>query len=55
MRPLLGKWDGDVSGEPGTGKAEREYAFTLNNRFIHVTNKAVYPPPTAQTCAGAFS
>ena len=44
MRPLLGKWEGDVSGEPGTVKAEREYRFTLNNRFIHVANQSVYPP-----------
>jgi hypothetical protein len=41
---LLGKWAGDVIGEPGFGKAEREYAFILNNRFIHVRNKSVYPP-----------
>ena len=44
LRVLLGKWEGDVQGEPGTGKAEREYSFTLNNRFIHVANKSVYPP-----------
>jgi hypothetical protein len=44
LRPLLGKWEGEVAGEPGTGKAEREYAFTLNDRFIHVANKSIYPP-----------
>src|SRR6185312_8403784 len=44
LRGLLGKWIGDVSGEPGVGKAEREYAFTLNDRFIHVANKSIYPP-----------
>jgi hypothetical protein len=44
VRPLLGKWEGEVAGEPGKGKAEREYAFTLNNKFIHITNKTVYPP-----------
>ncbi len=44
VRALLGRWEGDVSGEPGHGKAEREYAFVLNNRFIHVANKSVYPP-----------
>ncbi len=26
------------------GKAEREYTFTLNDRFIHVVNKSIYPP-----------
>jgi hypothetical protein len=44
LRVLVGKWEGDVQGEPGTGKAEREYAFTLNNKFIHVANKSIYPP-----------
>lgn len=44
MRPLLGKWEGDVLGEAGSGKAEREYAFTLNGRFIQVVNKSIYPP-----------
>jgi hypothetical protein len=44
LRILLGKWEGYVIGEPGSGKAEREYAFILNNRFIHVRNKSIYPP-----------
>jgi hypothetical protein len=44
LRALIGKWEGDVNGEPGSGTAEREYAFVLNNRFIHVQNKSTYPP-----------
>jgi hypothetical protein len=44
LRLLIGKWEGDVNGEPGMGKAEREYAFVLNRRFIHVLNKSIYPP-----------
>jgi len=44
VRVLVGKWEGDVQGESGTGKATREYAFTLNNRFIHITNQSIYPP-----------
>lgn len=44
MRPLLGKWEGDVKGEPGSGKADREYSFILNNRFIQVANRSTYPP-----------
>ena len=44
MRILLGKWEGDSQSEPGTGKAVREYAFTLNNRFIEVRNRSTYPP-----------
>jgi hypothetical protein len=44
LRVLIGKWKGDSQGQPGTGKSEREYHFTLNNRFIQVTNRSVYPP-----------
>lgn len=44
LRVLIGKWDGEVTGEPGSGKADREYAFVLNNRFIHVRNRSTYPP-----------
>jgi hypothetical protein len=44
LRALIGKWEGDVTGEPGAGKAEREYVFVMNDRFIHVRNKSIYPP-----------
>lgn len=44
LRRLLGKWQGDISGRPGNGKAEREYSLTLNNRFIRVDNKSTYEP-----------
>ena len=44
VRLFLGKWKGDSQSQPGSGKTEREYRFTLNNRFIHVTNRSVYPP-----------
>lgn len=44
LRVLLGSWQGDTQGEPGSGRSAREYRFTLNDRFIHVTTKATYPP-----------
>jgi hypothetical protein len=44
LRPFVGKWQGETDGEPGTGKSERNYAFTLRERFIQITNKSVYPP-----------
>jgi hypothetical protein len=44
LRRFLGTWEGEVHGEPGTGKAERSYAFSLRDRFIQITNKSVYPP-----------
>ncbi len=43
LRPFLGIWEGDVSGQSGIGRATRTYTFTLNNRFIEVFNKSVYP------------
>src|SRR5688572_16325491 len=44
LRLFIGKWQGDSQGRPGVGKMEREYAFVLRNRFVQVTNKAMYPP-----------
>ncbi|HET9367009.1 MAG TPA: hypothetical protein VFO22_02980 [Candidatus Udaeobacter sp.] len=44
LRVFIGKWEGDVAGEPGTGKTEREYAFILKEHFIQVLNKSTYPP-----------
>jgi hypothetical protein len=43
VRYLVGTWDGDVNGEPGTGKSVREYRFVLNNRYLEVRNKSSYP------------
>lgn len=44
VRPLLGSWEGDVQGEPGSGKSERVYRLTLNDRFIQVDGRSTYPP-----------
>lgn len=44
LRLFIGKWEGDSQGQPGVGKMEREYAFVLRNRFVQVSNKAVYAP-----------
>lgn len=46
VRQFIGKWEGDSQGEPGVGKMEREYVFVLKDRFLRVSNKAVYPPQT---------
>ena len=43
VRFLSGKWAGDVEGEPGKGKSEREYRFVLNGAYIEVRNKSTYP------------
>jgi len=44
VRALLGSWEGDAQGDPGSGKSEREYRLTLNDRFIQVNGKSTYPP-----------
>jgi hypothetical protein len=44
VRQLIGKWEGESQGEPGVGKMEREYVFVLKERFLRVSNNAVYPP-----------
>jgi hypothetical protein len=44
VRGLLGSWDGDVKGEPGSGRCEREYRLALKDKFIHVTGRSTYPP-----------
>lgn len=44
---FLGAWDGKASGQVGVGTVERTYALTLNNQFIEVRNRSVYPPQEA--------
>ena len=42
IRFLSGKWTGDVEGEPGKGKSEREYRFVLNGAYMEIRNKSTY-------------
>jgi hypothetical protein len=44
VRQLIGRWEGNSQGEPGAGKMNREYVFVLRDRFVRVSNTAVYPP-----------
>lgn len=44
IKQFVGTWHGEGSGEPGTGKYERSYQFTLGNNFIEIRNKSTYPP-----------
>ena len=41
---FVGHWEGTVNGEPGSGTVERDYDLVMNERFIRVRNKSVYPP-----------
>jgi hypothetical protein len=44
VRTLLGSWEGNAQGEPGSGKSAREYRLTLCDRFFQVNGKSTYPP-----------
>lgn len=44
VRQFIGNWEGESHGKPGVGKMERKYVFVLRDRFVRVSNKAVYPP-----------
>ena len=44
VRQFIGKWEGESQGRPGAGKMEREYVFVLRDRFVRVSNTAIYPP-----------
>lgn len=44
LKPLVGKWSGESEGQPGRGTYERTYELVLNNRFIEVRNRSMYPP-----------
>jgi hypothetical protein len=43
LDPLIGKWRGTQEGQPGKGTVEREYSRILRSRFVHMTNRSVYP------------
>jgi len=43
VRFLVGNWDGEVNGQPGSGKSQREYRFVMNDKYLEVRNKSVYP------------
>ncbi|HEY0653626.1 MAG TPA: heme-binding beta-barrel domain-containing protein [Chryseosolibacter sp.] len=43
FQPFLGKWTGSGEGVDGKGTYERTYQFVLNNKYIEVRNKTVYP------------
>lgn len=40
---LLGRWQGTVQGEAGTGTVTRSYELTLGGKFIEERNVSTYP------------
>jgi hypothetical protein len=43
VRFLLGRWQGTVQGEAGTGTVTRTYELTLGGKFIEERNISTYP------------
>ena len=43
VRFLLGRWQGNVQGEAGTGTVTRSYELTLGGKFIEERNVSTYP------------
>jgi hypothetical protein len=43
VRFLLGRWQGTVQGEAGTGNVTRSYEFVLGGKFIEERNVSTYP------------
>ena len=46
LRFLVGSWTGTGDGNSGTSTLERSYEFILNDQFLLVRNKSVFPPQT---------
>ncbi len=44
LRFFVGIWEGTGKGESGDSKVEREYKFTLNNKFLQATHRSTYAP-----------
>jgi hypothetical protein len=42
VRVFEGKWEGPVSGKPGTGFSSREYRFELDGHFLSQRDRTVY-------------
>jgi hypothetical protein len=43
LRYFIGTWEGQGIGKPGESKLEREYSFTLGNKFLRASHRSIYP------------
>ena len=44
LRFFIGAWEGEGEGRPGVSKAQREYKFVLQGKFLEAQNKSIYEP-----------
>ena len=44
LKFFIGVWEGTGKGEAGDSMVEREYKFTLGNKYMQVTARSIYDP-----------
>lgn len=44
LKFFVGKWEGSGKGQSGISTVEREYKFTLNNKFLEAGHRSTYAP-----------
>ena len=44
LKFFVGKWEGTGTGKSGVSSVEREYKFTLNNKFLEASHRSTYAP-----------
>ncbi|MEP6944620.1 MAG: hypothetical protein ABJA02_01795 [Acidobacteriota bacterium] len=52
LKFFVGAWAGTGKSELGDQKVEREYKFAVNDKFLQVTHRSVYPPSTKMPKGG---
>ena len=44
FRYFMGKWQGSETSPSGDGQCEKEYRMILNNQYLYVSSRTVFPP-----------
>lgn len=47
LAPLIGTWEGEGRGHPGTSSVRRSYRWALRGTFVEVRSASSYPPQDA--------
>jgi hypothetical protein len=47
LTPLIGTWEGEGRGHPGTSSVRRTYSWALRGTFVEVRSASSYPPQDA--------
>jgi len=46
LKFFVGTWEGTGKGEAGEAKVEREYKFTLGEKYLQAVHRSIYDPRT---------